>query len=233
MKKLFITLIIFFITGFFLWNTLPWTLSKYLSNNFDLPVSVKRLSITPFSLTLHEFSIDNLLPAKTKKAFVARSIAIHTTIPKLRGNPLTVNSIELKDIDIYVELYDKSGQKNNWKDILQSGLHNESPSSRSYIIEKITLDQIRITLIDSEGKITRIPGINHLEFLNLSNKSGFPIEKLEKAILYTIMKSVYQSAGLQNLLDSLNPFRLAPQLFQIPFLGKNSPTSTQTHPPIK
>ena len=46
------------------------------------------------------------------------------------------------------------------------------------------------------------PTIEKLEFYNISDETGFPIEEVEKAIAHAILKSVFQKFNLLHLIQA-------------------------------
>jgi hypothetical protein len=206
MKKLKNTLfvVIFLVLGlsFFIWNyktsLIQQIISKHLNN---VPVYLEEFKITNNSLVFEDFFIGNYSNAKTGVSFGSKKIALKTNFYKIADNPFIIDSLTLKDTLIGIEYYNKDGSKNNWDTILKSFDYKEL-TKKKYLIKKIILKNLTVQVTDYKGKITKYPLIDTLVFYNLSDSDKYPINKIDKVILNTILRAVYARIGLGNLLDS-------------------------------
>jgi len=187
--------------GFFGWiyksTLLELVISKQLSN---VPVRIDKLDVSQNIVILEDFFIGNIAQSKTSVSFGSKNIAIDMPLKKVMEDPFVINSVALKDILIAVEYFNESGTENNWKIIL-----NESNSKwkikKNCQIKKIVLENITIQVTNHNGKITKYPTINKMEFYNVDHLEKSPIDK---AILNTILTAVFSRLGLDNLLDNSN-----------------------------
>ena len=228
MKKIFIFfisfIVILLVIATFCWFNLPSIVSHYLSKDFGIPISIENIKISSDELNIDNFRMSNLPPAKTPTALSSKTIKINATWKELRSEKLTIDKISINDINIGVELFNKSGDKNNWATIItpqeKKEIKKEDDKKKGYLIRTLRLNNISVILTKANGKVKRFPPIKYLEFHNISDETGFPIEQIEQAILQTIMKSIFQQYGLESLLKTINPTNLIPKIIELPFFGK-------------
>jgi len=207
-----------------LWHNRAKLLSHILSKSFHITVIIEKVVLTRDSLVLINFEVKNPLGSQTESAFSAEAIEIKATIKELLQKRLTVESIAIKNIVLGVEFYVNSGQDNNWRRIMLADEDIGKDSSRQYLIKKLTLDNLQVYLIKPYGRIIKFPIIPHLEFYNINNETGFPINRIEKALFNVVLRSIFQQFGLGNLIQTLNPFSLIPKILEFPFSKKEVQT---------
>ena len=212
-KSLFIFIILFFSFGFgifYIYNNLPKITSSLLSRKCGFPVTIQELEINRKEIKAQNFSIFNLTPSPHDPALSCSELKITTTFKQVFGNTLTIDRIWLKNTGLNIQFFDAARQKNNFLQLFNAKKTKTSKSkgkSKPYLIKKIVLQEINVKLIFADGK-TREVTIPELVFTNITDKSGFPIEDLEKAILHAIIRSVFDKLGLKNLLKTLSPENL-------------------------
>ncbi len=218
MKKIFyVTLGFIGILLFFL--LLSWSfknqltsyiLSKQLNN---VKVHIEKMQFSKKNLQLFNLSISNPLGSQTPTAFFSKNIQITTSFKDLFQEVSTIEEIIIKDIELDLETYNSSGDENNWSYILKEDDHSEH-SKKSYLVKKLILYNLNVRTIDIKKSQKTYPTIEKLEFYNLSNETGFPIDEIEKAIFQTILRSVFQRFGLDYL---MNPTKILQDFLPIPF----------------
>lgn len=166
-----------------------------------VPVSLGNLDITAQGASLTNLDIKNPKGFNSPSAFTAQSIEIDTTFAQMRADPLTIDRIEMNNLLVTIEA-SKSGQT-NWDRILG----NAPPSSgkRHWLIKTLTLNNLTVQVIQPNGSIKQYPTLPHMEFYNLSDQTGFPVDQIEKAILNEVMKNLLRNFNLKNLLHPLMP----------------------------
>ena len=218
MKKLFILLpsfilllIIIVIIG---WFNIPNILAYILSNKFNVTVTIGNVNISKNNLLIKELSIKNPKGSKTNTAFYSKEIDIRTTLKNLKSEELTIKSLNFNNNIIGIEFYNKTGKDNNWNRILKSK-NSKNKIKRKYLIKKLILNNLTVILTKENSQKQTFPTIEKLEFYNISDETGFPIEEIEKAIAQTIIKSIFEKYNLLNLLKELSPTNLIKKITPI------------------
>lgn len=228
MKKIMSFLLALFVilvaTIGILWLAKAEVLKSILSKKLNTEVTFENLNInySPAELSFSNLKIYNPPRSRTPIAFLCKEFSAKSTIDELTGTPLTVDSIVFNDIFITVEIYNNQNSTNNWAVLLKHDEKN-SKNSRDYLIKRLNLNNINVTLVKADGSISRYPALGSMEFHNISNKTGFPLDKIEKAIMDTIMRSIFRQYGLDQLFKALDPRGMLPQLFKMPFSSEAEP----------
>jgi hypothetical protein len=221
MKKffLFFFLVILILVGLVgaLYFNMPKIATFILSKDFQVPVSVKEVKLKKGELSLINFQIDNPKKSKSKKAAFIETTKIEATLKGLFSKRMTINTISLKNIKLNIELYGSDVSKNNWSKILKKQPKKEK--TRPYLIKLLVLEKIKVSLYKKDGTMQTFPVIDRLEFKNITEETGFPINQIEKAIMDAVLRSIYKQYGLKTLLDALHPKNLIPNIIK-PLLRK-------------
>lgn len=212
MKKFFIPLISFIliiiIIGFILWFNIPNIIAHKLSKELSVPVSIENVIISKNNLVIEDLDIGTPKSSKTKSSFSSKIIDVHTSLEHLRGETLTINSLSFEDNIIGVEFYNATGTNNNWATIMSTPTKSKKETKRKYLIKKLTLTNITVVLTKANGQKQTFPTIDKLEFYNISDETGFPIDEIEKAIAQAVLKSVFEKFNLLHLLDKIPPINI-------------------------
>jgi len=208
---------------FLLWTNAPKVASYILSKDFQVPVSLKELKISKHKAEFIDFEILNPRKGRVKTALDTKYLSLSSSLKKLFAKRLTIDSLVFNDLNINVELYNSSGKENNWSDIMNTNTDDTTSKKRSYLVKKVVLQNVTVFLYRSNGSKRTYPTIKELVFYNITEESGFPVDKIEKAIFNAVIKSVFDKIGLRNILDTLNPTKIIPRIFNIiPFVGDNT-----------
>jgi len=218
MKKiLFITLsliTVLIISILILWFFRISIINYFLTKDFGTAVEIQKIGFAKNKLSVEGFKIKNPPLSHSEIAGYTKDIVFETTWKKLRDDTLTIEKIQANDILIVIEFFNNKGDKNNWAEILSHN-GNDLKKGKPYLIKTLVLTNLKVRLIQSNGKIKDYPIIKELIFHNISDETGFPIDEIEKAIFQAVIKSVFQKIGLKNLIKTLYP----PNLFKtiLPF----------------
>lgn len=184
----------------FIWLIKAPIISWYLTDKLKVPTSVSSVSMWPSETVMHRFRIKNPSGFKMKSAFEADTITISYRLQQLRGNPSEIDRIIVDDIFLGIECSNPMCSKNNWTAI-GGGMakKQEHQKKRQVLIHKLILTNMRVEVRGlGIGKPPMIKQIDRLEFNEISSETGFPTDKLIRAI--------FQGAGLQDYVqDLLNP----------------------------
>jgi hypothetical protein len=218
MKKVLIFLFLFLtvvvVALLILWNQRSALVSRFLSSQLNVPVSIQQIDIAKNHADIIKLHIGNPPKSQTKTAFQSDLISISASLKGLRGDPLIIEEIHIQNILLGLESYNVSGTETNWTEILRPKIRKEKPAKRGWLVKKLTLNNLTVEQTKMDGKTTRYPTLQKLEFENISDETGFPIEEIEKAIFNTVLRSVFQNLGI-DILKSLSPEKWFPDT--IPF----------------
>ncbi len=198
--------------------------SYLLSKHFHLDVDIENIDFIRNGININNFVIHNPIGSKTQTALYTKDINIDAPLRDLMKKTFTIESITLRDIVIGIEYYDVTGEENNWNRIMLIDVEEDKASTREYLIKTLTLENLQVYLTKSSGTVIKFPVIHHLEFHDISNKTGFPLNKLEKALMQAVIRSVFSRIGLGNLVKTLNPLKVVPKILELPFSGENETT---------
>ncbi len=187
-----------------------------LTKDFGVPVTIENITYSKNNLDIKNFDVSNPKGSQTKTALIAKNINISASLEEIKGDVLTVNSITLDNLMIGIEFYNSDGSKNNWATIMGMPPAKQKGKKRKYLIKTLTLNNIGVTLTKKDGTKQTFPTIKKIEFHNISDETGFPIDEIEKAIAHAILKSIFQQFNLENLLKTINPANIIKKA--IPFL---------------
>lgn len=221
MKKFLVPLISFIlligIIAVIAWFNLPTILSNMLAKEFTVAVSVGNVDFSKNKLKVNDLNIGTPRNSQTKSSFYAKEIHLSSTLNAIRATRLTIESLTFNNSIISVEYYNDSGSDNNWVRILKTATRSKKPTDREYLIKKMTLNNVTVVLTKKNGQRQTFPTIEKLEFKNISNESGFPIDEIEKAITQAILKSVFEKFNLLNLIQEVEPTKIIQKV--VPFFN--------------
>ena len=193
-----------------MWNQRASIAAGFIHRHLGVPVTIESLELTNQNATITELTIGNPSRFQSPSAFKAGSIEIVSTFDQIRANPLVIDEIVMNDLYIYVDNL-KNGST-NWDQILAH--HDERPSDRHYIIKTLILRNLNVTVIQPDGQTKQYPALARMEFHNISDKTGFPVDEIEKAIFNEMMKNLFQQFNIQKIIQPLIPGgQLIPNLF--------------------
>lgn len=222
MKKFWIPFITFvsiiIIIGFIAWFNIPNIIANILTREFSVLVTVGNVNLSKNNLKVQSLNVETPTGSKTSSSFYSEEINVSSTLKNINNQQLTIDSFTLKNNIISIEFYNESGSDNNWVRILNKPTKPEKVSNRKYLIKKLTLNNISLVLTKPNGQKQNFPTIEKLEFYNISDETGFPIEEIEKAITEIILNSVFQQFNLLNLLKESSPYKVLEKVF--PFFNK-------------
>jgi len=188
-------------------------ISSYLSHKLGVNVSMRSVSISTNGMKISKFKINNPIGARTNTALSAQDIDVAYQWKELRSDPGVIEDIELNNVFLGIELYNSSGSRNNWSQILATVDDNQDKDAKEMIIRRLVIKNLSVSvrgkgIFSSWQKIKEIP---RLEFRNISSKEGFPTEKLieqifDEANLGTYIKELIKQPV--KVLDKvLSPFK--------------------------
>jgi len=190
-------------------------ISSYLSYKLGVNVSMRSVSISTGGMKITKFKINNPIGARTNTALSAKKINVDYEWQELRSDPGVIEDIEINDVFLGIELYNSSGSRNNWSQILATVDDNQDKDAKEMIIKRLVIKNLSVSvrgkgIFSSWQKIKEIP---RLEFRDISSKEGFPTEKL--------IEQVFDEANLGTYIKELikQPVKLLDKVIS-PFMKK-------------
>lgn len=212
MKKTIISIVIAIVLLIALaWISKTSIAAHFLSREFGVPVRIETMVYSQGNLNARGIHVFNPKSSKTPTALQVQDLNIKTTPSQLFAKTLTIDLIELNNTMLGVELYSSGKFSNNWGEILSTDGNDKTKKSKPYLIKKLKLKTLTILLTDTDGK-TKSYGPIDFEFNNISDKSGFPLYDMEKAIMQQIIKEVILKYHIPNIIKSLAPSGIVPQV---------------------
>lgn len=210
-------ILIIVIIGFVAWFNLPNIVEHVLSKEFTVPVTVGNIEIAKNYFKINDFNVGMPKGSHTKSSFFTKEFDIKAYLKNIKKEKITIESLTLNNNIISIEFYNDSGTDNNWSRILKTPTKSKKPSQKKYLIKKTTLNNITFVLIKKNGQKQTFPTIEKLEFYNISDETGFPIDELEKALANLILKSIFQKFNLLHLLQEVPPVQIIQKVIPIFF----------------
>jgi len=213
MKKIFISfciLIILAMVGFgiALWQA-PKIVSYLLSQEIGSKVTIETLKYKNQTLEITGFTLMDIFNKQSIPSVQVKQITIYAPLSHLLGKKLVVDEIIVNDIELNVLFYNATGTRNNWSEIMNDA-PKEEKNNKQYLIRKLILNNLKVTVKQFNRRPKTYPVIKQLVFENISDETGFPVNRIEKAIFHTVIKSIFERFNLFNLIKSLNPLNIIP-----------------------
>jgi hypothetical protein len=189
------------------WTNRENILAHFMSRQLHVPVSIRALEITKTSAEISRLWIGNFPHSQTSTSFTAESLKLEANLEQVVENPVTIEEIDIDNIFVGIEFYDAAGNDSNWSRMLQEN-GQKKKNSRDYLIRTLMLRNLTVEVTQADGKVKRYPTIKQMEFHNISSATGFPIEKIEKAIFNLMMQDLFKNLQIDQLFKAINPLPL-------------------------
>jgi len=213
MKKIFLILILI-LASCALLSWIGWgrradiaahLIQKHLGG---VSVSIHALDLNDQGASINQLVIGNPKGFRSSSSFLAETIEVTATWKQLRADPLTIDRIEMSNLLITLE--ESSSGKTNWDRLL--GSRSGSHSNRRWLLRSLILNNLTVRVMKADGSVKQYPTLQRMEFSNLSDETGFPVDEIEKAILNEMMRNLLQNLNLQNLLPPFPGKQYVPAL---------------------
>lgn len=222
MKKFFIIIgfcVVLIIALLFIgWASKTWIAAHWLARELGVPVSIEKLSINSKQASIQKLLIGNHPQAKTDTALSTDLIEIDSTPSQIFGKELIIDRIELYDLFVGIEFYDRQGET-NWSRIL-SRQEKKKKKEKNYLIRELILNNLTVAVTDINGRTKTYPVLDRVRLTNISDETGFPIDQIEKAIFNAVIQEIIQKYGIDMLFKNLNPKTWIQRV--LPFAPKGS-----------
>lgn len=183
--------------GAYLWAAREPLIERFLTKRLKAKVSIESVDISYNQIVLHGFQINNGSSPKGC-AFECATLTVHLSPFELWKQ--TIQSIQIHDAQLNLELYNGSGVDNNWV-----RLFNKHPStqSRPIGIHHLTFDNLQFKVTRSNGRPITLTPIPHLEFKNIGGKHPLPLSEIEKVLFCSILAKLTSQPYLNAILDDV------------------------------
>lgn len=193
-------LIICILAGVVLWLGRVSFTESFLSKKLKTEVTLEDISFGFGKITLKNLRLTNPASSKVPYAFEAGAITIQLSPSELFKKETHIHRIKIQDPHLSIELYNSSGNDNNWAPILSQVPSKPHSSSHSYIIDRLSIVNLRVDIIRNGGKKISLPSIPYLEFQSIT-KNNLP--ELFRHIFIKLLESIPSKYNLNTLLDTL------------------------------
>lgn len=214
MRKILLILVVILIglaiASWVAWENKARLAAHYISSHLRVPVSIQTLDVTKNQIDIANLRIGTPPRSRTSTSFSAETIDIDTNVRRILKDPLIIDRIDIANIFIGLEYYE-NGQT-NWDYMLNPA--SEKPKKKKdkeYLIKTLVLENLTVEVTQPNGQRKRYPTIARMEFHNISNETGFPIEEIEKAIFNLVIQDLMKKFNLLKQLPIPNsPLKYIP-----------------------
>ena len=209
-KWLIILFIVLLAVILFAWSFVPGMLSKELTQKAGVPVSISSVGLTPWSITVSDFTIGNPPGSILSKALYVGTTKIKTPFYRYFEDKIVINEATLNNIYLGLEFEKPFSQKGNWTQIMKNFDRNsKGEDGKPVLIKKliITNMDIEIAFRDNPSQPPkRLKGIKRMELSNVSSESGLPIAAITNQVIGSMLQEVFNREGIQNMIQGIfNP----------------------------
>lgn len=193
-------LIIAVAAGTYFWVARVPTLERALSRRLGTDVTLQGVDLGWSSVTLHGLKIAN--PESSEPALRAKSLRIDISPFKLFKDEVHIDFLSLDSPLIDIRLSNRSGSQNNWVQIL-ANLPPSAPSKKRFVIDTLTINNIRFKVTTAEGKTLEVPPIPYIELKNIGKGNPLTLAQVGEILFQTILRMVARNPNLRDLIDQL------------------------------
>ncbi len=194
---------------FLLWSRLPDMIASKLSKRLQVGVEIGDMSLSPNSIGVQRFTIDNPPRYKLPKAFSAQKIDIEAPLTRYIKNDIVIEQILVSDVYIGLEFESIKSTKGNWSTILANAESAQEESSKTasektVFIKRLLLTNIQVDLYyQNESKVRKLKTIPQIELTNISSKGGNISDQIMNSALGQAVKEVFVQENLKDIFDKL------------------------------
>lgn len=213
-RKLCVLIILILIAAvIFLWLIKAPLMSRYLTREIGVPVSVRTISMWPSVTAIRDFRIFNPSGYHSPTAFEVAQTKVEYRWKALNANPHEIDLITLDNVFLYIYIKDSSGKDNNWTDIGARMPERKESRGAEVLVHKLVLRNMTVKTEGPGAKTLGIAGVQHfdqMEFDEIDSKEGFPTKEL--------ISKIFQGAGLRQFIERfVNPTQQLQKIINNPF----------------
>ena len=191
------------------WGKLPSMLSTHLTQMMGVKVTIERVGIGFESVSVYDFSIDNVKGGILKKALTTKEIDVRAPFTHYMKDEIIIDEIAIDGIYLGLEFNNAKGIDGNWTELMKT-LQDKTAGAqaqekkRSLLVKKVILTNIETDLVYRDnGKVQHLPRIDRMELNNISSAGGFPVDQLMNSVLGQMLKQVFIRQNLKDMLQEL------------------------------
>lgn len=178
-------------------SSLENTTSEMLGTTVE--VSDVDISILDGTGMIEEFTIHNPEGFSDNPAVKLQQIDIKMDLWTLLSDTVVVNSVEIKQPDMFVE---QKAKGNNFK-ILSEKLNEAEPSDVSLVVDYLLVEEGQITLSSDIGEEKSVQGkFDRFELTDIGREGNNTMEQTLRQILKPILQRAAREAIERGLLDA-------------------------------
>jgi len=197
------------------WLTVPGKLSKALSEETKVTVTVAGLHMNLNTLIVNEVKIGNTPGSILPTALEINKITSQTPVIRyVYQNPLVIEELTLDDIYVGLEFDSPKGSDGNWTRIVSNmqksreahkAADPKNQKERVVKINKVVLKDIRIEMVFRTGdqRVRRLPPIKQIEFYDLSTEGDSISRALMDSIIVQMLEQIFLKENIKNMLKSV------------------------------
>lgn len=210
MKKIIISLIVFFVVifglGWLFFTSAPFLLSRVLSSKLKVDVEVSRIMFHPQGVTVYDFKMKNPPRSPLPDAFTAKSIRINLKWASLLKNPVDIDSVLIDDVYVSILLPKKKKIACNWIKIFEGLAKDKSffqRTEREFTINYMRVSNLTVELYTPNKKAEKVGPIKKIEVGNIHSESGVPLRAFTRAVVSAMIKKIYSLQAVQKAISGL------------------------------
>lgn len=205
----FLILFVLLIVGatYFAYSQAAYLLQTIISSRTNLSTTIEAVHFNPSQVMINNLQIANPKEAIAPTALKVASLSITAPYNHYLKDPIVIKEIHLDQIDLNIELYNRSQTRGNWQTLMKQMEQKEKKKSffsieRKTEIKKLLLTTIRIELILANGERRRLSPIRELAFYDISSEEGIPMQEISQAIIKHMLHSIFLEKGLKSLFQA-------------------------------
>ncbi len=197
----------------FFWVVKTELIATYLTEKIKIPVTIGQIELGLSQSQIIDFQIRNPRGFHSHFALLAANTSIAYQLTELFSSPSIIDTIEIDDVFLSIELLNPLGTQNNWT-VIGENIRKKEAKERLHEVAVHTLI-VRNLTVEIRGLglsgATQVKQIPYLQFDNIDSHEGFPTKELIQAIFggSGLMQYIQDIFNPQNLLPkALSPFQL-------------------------
>ncbi|HSW72108.1 MAG TPA: hypothetical protein VLG44_01705 [Chlamydiales bacterium] len=185
---IFILMLVVVAFGVFFWTYKKEIIEKYISRSLHLPVTISRVEYGNGKIAISNLWVGNPHGFHSKTAFSCNRMTL-SSLQVQRGK-LIIDTIEMNDLFVDIE---NRHNETNWDVILSAQVENK----KKYLISNLILRNFNLTTIDANGQAKEYPVLPAIEFHNLSDALGMPLERALLTAIYREALNIKSEVPMQ------------------------------------
>ena len=204
LKILIALLITLFIALVIIWTMLPVLVSKELSKQAKVPISMDALQLSLSNIHIEKLKVGNPPFYTLPKALTVDTIEITAPLSRYFDPQITLDRLTLDNIYVGLEFDSKNSKQGNWSTIM-GHLNGSDPqnTSKNVLIKKLILTNLSIELAykDASSPPKKLQKITRIELDHVSSEGGIPSSVIMKIVMREALHNIFSKEGLQNMIQ--------------------------------